>query len=127
MLFGNGGYLTEAHAIVLSRTPIAGAPLAESFDVQEDADARRGQVPPFSNDYIGSGRIETYTITHSREGEPLFGTIIGRGTSGERFICRADADEGEMMRFLMSGEIEPVGTSGEVVRGQDGFRVWRAD
>ena len=125
MLFGNGGYLTEAHAIVLSRRPIEGAPLAESFDVQEDADARRGDVPPFVNDYVGPGQLETFTVTHSREGEPLFGTIIGRGKSGERFICRADADDADMMRFLMSGQAEPVGTSGEVIDGRDGFRVWR--
>jgi acetyl-CoA C-acetyltransferase len=125
ILFGNGGYLTEAHAIALSRTPIEGAPLSESFDVQEDADARRGDVPPFVNEYLGSGRIETYTVTHSREGEPLFGTIIGRGRSGERFICRADAEDADMMRFLMSGEVEPVGARGEVVQGRDGFRVWQ--
>jgi acetyl-CoA C-acetyltransferase len=125
VLFGNGGYLTEAHAIVLSRTPIEGAPLADSFDVQPDADARRGEVPPFANEYLGPGQIETYTVTHSREGEPLFGTVIGRGMAGERFICRAEAEDGDMMEFLMSGEVEPVGTSGEVVPSRDGFRVWR--
>jgi acetyl-CoA C-acetyltransferase len=126
MLFGNGGYLTEAHAIVLSRAPIKDVPLASSFDVQADADARRGEVPSFANEYLGSGQIETYTVTHSREGEPLFGTIIGRGESGERFICRADAEDRDMMRFLMSGEVEPVGASGDVVSGRDGFRVWHS-
>ena len=125
MLFGNGGVLTEAHAIVLSRAPITNAPLTQEFDVQGEADARRGQVPPFSTDYLGPGRIETYTVTHSRDGEPLFGTIIGRGSSGERFICRAESDDGNMMTFLMSGEVEPVGTSGHVVSGRNGFRVWR--
>jgi len=125
MLFGNGGYLTEAHAIVLSRTPLPAAPLTESFDVQEHADRLRGDVPSFVDAYLGPGRIETYTVTHSRDGEPLFGTIIGRGPKGERFICRAEADDGDMMRFLMSGKVEPVGTSGDVVPGSDGFRVWR--
>jgi acetyl-CoA C-acetyltransferase len=123
MLFGNGGYMTEAHALVLGRRPILTEWQRRGFDVQAEADSRRGPVPPFVEDFAGPGTIETYTVCHDRSGQPLFGTIIGRDPDGRRFICRAEP-EPDMMAFLMSGDVQPVGQSGTVRRAPDGLRIW---
>ncbi len=71
LLFGNGGYLSEAHALVLSRMPILNDWQEQDFDIQPQADALRGVVPPLDTAYVGPGRIESYAVAHDRSGTPL--------------------------------------------------------
>ena len=123
LLFGNGGYLSEAHALVLSRTPILNQWQERDFDIQRQADALRGEVPHLDPDYVGPGQIESYTVAHDRSGNPQFGTIVGRTPGGARFLSRAEADPA-MMDFLMSGKTEPVGTSGVAQATGRGYSTW---
>jgi acetyl-CoA C-acetyltransferase len=125
LLFGNGGFMTDAHVVVLGRQPLAAASLPSSFDVQEQADALRGPVPRYVDGYVGPGSIETYTVAHDRDGRPRFGTVIGRTDSGDRFVCRAEAEDADLMSFLMSGAVDPIGERGRVEQRGDGFLVWR--
>lgn len=124
LLLGNGGYLTEAFATVLSRKPPEGNLGGLDPDVQARSDASRGEVPVFADAYVGPGTIETYTVSHDRQGLPVRGVILGRTPRGERFICGADAADASMMDFLMSGVGEPVGTAGRVIVQGDGSRIW---
>ena len=124
LLFGNGGYLSEAHALVLSRMPILSDGLKADFNIQQRADNLRGEVPILHTDYVGPGQIESYTVAHDRAGEPQFGTIVGRTPNGHRFLCRAEPDQA-MMEFLMSGKTEPVGTSGRVEKSSLGYQRWQ--
>jgi acetyl-CoA C-acetyltransferase len=124
LLFGNGGYLSEAHALVLSRTPILNDWQERDFDIQRQADALRGDVPRFDPAYAGPGHIESYTVAHDRSGAPQFGTIVGRAPDGSRFLSRAPADPA-MMHFLMSGTTEPVGTTGFAESSGCGYSTWR--
>ena len=124
LLFGNGGYLSEAHALVLSRIPILSNELQSDFNVQPRADDLRAQVPALNAHYVGPGKIESYTVGHDRHGEPLFGTIVGRSPDGQRFLCRAEPEQA-MMDFLMSGKTEPVGSAGQVENSGNGYQRWR--
>ncbi len=122
LLFANGGFATTNHAIILSREA-PNVPL-HSFDVQGEADAMRGPVPPLLEDYAGPASIETYTVFYDRVGAPTFGVVIARTPGGARIICRASGDDAETLAFLTSGECEPVGAWGKATQGADGMSFW---
>ena len=114
LLFGNGGFATRNHSIVLSRQPTMAAPGAP-FDVQAEADAERGTVPAFVQDYAGPGTIETYTVFYERDGSVRSGVVVGRAPAGERFLAKVPATYLAELAALSEGTAEPVGTAGEAV------------
>ena len=113
LLFGNGGFATNNHAIVLGRSPPAALP--HPFDVQADADALRGPVPPFVENYTGPGRIETYTVFFERDGSARFGVVVGLNPEGARFLAKVDARDLAGITFLTDGKTEPIGSPGHAV------------
>jgi acetyl-CoA C-acetyltransferase len=125
LLFANGGFMTNAHSVVLSSRP-TGAELPQSFDVQAQAQALRGPIPDFVDAYEGPARIETYVVMHDRDGRPERATVVARSPQGARMFCTADAGNTQLMELLTSGVSEPVGRSGVVVRGSDGLNAWIA-
>jgi acetyl-CoA C-acetyltransferase len=126
LLFANGGYATHNHAIVLSHAPIPAAQLPCEFDVQAEADAERGPVPPFIEDYAGPGVVETYTVFYERDGRPKSGVVVGRTPSGERFLAKVDAGDGGAVAFFTDGRTEPVGTAGQAAPNREGIQVWQS-
>jgi len=124
-LFGNGGVCTHNHAIVLSRAPLPAGTLPCDFDFQAEADAARGPIPAFVEDYVGPGRIETYTVLYERDGAVKFGVIVGRTPEGARFLAKVPATDEAAIGFLTDGAAEPVGSPGEAAMGADGDVFWR--
>jgi acetyl-CoA C-acetyltransferase len=125
LLFANGGLATHNHAIILSGSPMPLAGLPHEFDVQAEADALRGDVPPVVEDFTGPGVIESYTVLYARDGRPRFGVVVARNVAGERFLARVPPEDEAALAFLTDGRNEPVGAIGEAVAGPDGLRVWR--
>ena len=125
LLFGNGGLCTHNHSIVLSREPPPPGALPWTFDFQGEADAARGPIPPFAEDYTGPGRIETYTVLYERDGRPRFGVIVGRSPDGDRFFAKVLPDDAAGIAFLTDGAVEAVGTAGQAVAGEGGDVIWR--
>ncbi|HEY0938502.1 MAG TPA: hypothetical protein VGE08_00275 [Steroidobacter sp.] len=125
-IFANGGFATHNHSIVLSRAPEeAAATLPRDFDFDADAERLRDSAPVFDEEYVGPGRIEAYSVPYGRDGRPSFGTIVALSPDGRRFVSRVSPDNQAGLEFLVSGETEPVGSSGECVRSDDGYRYWR--
>jgi acetyl-CoA C-acetyltransferase len=122
LLFANGGFMTEAHAIALSREPLSAARLPADFDAQADADKLRGPIPAFVRDYAGDAQIETYSVAYGPDGAPSRGTIIARTPAGERLFARAQGSE--LLHWLTSGDEEPVGRHGTVRFAADGLAEW---
>lgn len=125
LIFANGGFATHNHTIILSRTSAVADSLPVDFDVQHTADALRGPVPPLDEAYTGSGRIEAYTVPYTRDGRPAFAAIVGLSPEGTRFVCRVPGEDETTLEFLVSGKIEPIGTSGRVVPGAGDLNLWR--
>jgi acetyl-CoA C-acetyltransferase len=125
LLFANGGVATTNHSMVLSRSPFAQDSFPQSFDCQAEADSLRGPVPPTQENYLGAAKIETYTVLYDREGAPTQGAIIARSTAGARFIAKVPAADRATIRFLTSGDNEPVGASGIAALGADGDTYWQ--
>jgi len=125
LLFGNGGFATTTHCIVVSRDPAAATQGNYDPSVQGLADAHRGPPPVFLETFAGEGVVETYTVFYDREGAAKSGVIVGRTPKAERFLAYVPREEAEMIAFLTDGKREPVGTSGRVSIGAEGLSLWR--
>jgi acetyl-CoA C-acetyltransferase len=125
LLFANGGLATHNHSIVLGREPFAPNSFPQNFDYQAPADSIRGPVPPVQEDYLGPATMETYTVFYDREGSPRQGAIVARSREGARFIAKIPAADGAAIRWLTSGEHEPVGADGIAITGADGDTCWQ--
>lgn len=113
-LFANGGFATDNHCIVIASQPIAAARFPQDLDYQAEADAARRAVPVLNKDYVGPAEIESYTVFHDREGQPVSGVVVARTTDCERTLCHIDAQDTAMLAFFVGGQIEPVGKRGHI-------------
>lgn len=123
LLFANGGFATHNHAIVLTTRPQPVGTFPQNYDCQHEADARRGPIPELVDGYEGPAEIETYTVIYDREAQPKFGVVLAKMPDGRRAIARVPAEDTAMIDFLTSGQNEPVGTRGQVVRVGE-FSLW---
>ena len=82
LLYGQGGFVTKHHALVLSRQAPQ-APLAQDTSVQAEADRHRGAVPEFVTEAKGKGTVESFTVIYGRGGEVEHGVVMLR-TAGQR-------------------------------------------
>lgn len=124
LLFANGGFMTNAHAVALSGAALR-TQLPQDFDVQAQADARRIEIPPFLESYEGAAQIETYVVMYDRASRPERATVVARTPHGARLFCEGDASDAALMDFLTSGVAQPVGQWGRVVNRGDGTNLWR--
>jgi len=124
LLFANGGFATENHTIVLTRTPQPAGTFPQDYDFKAEADAARGPAPELAEEYEGPGTIETYTVLYARDGAPLHGVIVARNPDGARFLAKVPPEDEATIAFLTDGAAEPVGTAGSAARGADDLMVW---
>lgn len=125
LLFGNGGFATYNHSIVLSRKPLPGVSFPHDFNCQAQADARRGPVPVVDEDYTGPGIIESYTVFYDRTGAPSAGVVVARNPAGDRFLARVPGDDAAGIDFLTNAHADPIGTAGVAIVADNGLREWR--
>lgn len=125
LLFGNGGFATTSHAIVLSRDPAIVAQGAHEPSVQAQADAARGAAPTLLDAYNGDAVIETYTVFYDRDGAPKSGVIVARTPNGARTLGYVPREDSELIAFLTNGAREPVGAPGRLSASGDGLNLWR--
>ncbi len=125
LLFGNGGFATTNHSIVISRDPATATTGVHDPSVQAEADAAREPAPKLLDDYAGPATIETYTVFYDRAGAPKHGVVVARAASGERLLAYVEREDRELIAFLTSGEKEPIGASGRAAANADGLIIWR--
>lgn len=126
LLFGNGGFATYNHSIILSRAPIPGVAFPHDFDCQAAADALRGPAPLVEADYAGPGVIESYTVFYDRTGAPSAGVVVARNPAGSRFLARVPAVDMAGIALLSGDRVDPIGSAGTGTRAADGLLDWHA-
>jgi acetyl-CoA C-acetyltransferase len=100
----NGGIMSKYSAGVYSTTPAAWAP-DRSAELQAEIDS--WPAIPQTRQPDGWATIETYTITHGRDGART-GIVIARlDADGSRFIARGDDRDSDLLDLLTSPE--PIG------------------
>src|SRR5690606_27482309 len=125
LLFGNGGFATTSHSIVISRDPAIAAQGAHDPSVQVDADASRPAAPRLLAAYAGAGEIETYTVFYDRDGAAKSGVIVGRTPNADRFLASVAREDTDLIAFLTDGAREPIGARGRVETDATGLNHWR--
>src|SRR5260370_31393944 len=86
LLYGQGGFVTKHHGLVLSRQ----APqheLAQDTSVQAEADGHRRTVPEFVTEAQGKGSVESFTVIYGRHGGGAHGGVVLRTAGNERPAC----------------------------------------
>src|ERR1700674_2306283 len=101
LLYGQGGFVTKHHALVLSRQAPPHA-LAQDTSVQAEADRHRGAVPDFVTEADGKGVVE-------------HGVVMLRTADNTRALARVPAHDGATLAHLLNMDRTPVGSSGNIV------------
>jgi acetyl-CoA C-acetyltransferase len=126
LLYGQGGFVTKHHALVLSRQPPQ-APLAQETSVQAEADRHRGVVPDFVIEASGKGALESFTVIYGRHGEVEHGVAMLRTSENARALARIPPHDGATLAHLLEMDRTPVGSSGDIVTADDGVLEWRVE
>ena len=124
LLYGQGGFVTKHHALVLSREAPS-EPLAQETSVQGEADRHRGEVPAFVTEASGKARIESFTAIYGRTNDIAHGVVMLRTPDNSRALARVPAHDRQTLAHLLNMDRSPVGSSGDIVRAEDGVLEWR--
>jgi acetyl-CoA C-acetyltransferase len=124
LLYGQGGFVTKHHALVLSREAPQ-EPLSQDASVQAEADRRRGAVPDFVTEAGGKGSVESFTVLYGRGGEAEHGVVMLRTEADARALARVPARDAATLAYLQNMDRTPVGTTGDIVTADDGVLEWR--
>src|SRR5476649_2098323 len=124
LLYGQGGFVTKHHALVLSRQA-SPEPLAQDTSVQSEADRSRGAVPDFVTEAAGKGTVESFTALYGRNGDVEHGVVMLRTPEGARTLARVPANDSRTLEHLLNMDRTPVGSSGDIVTADDGVPEWR--
>ncbi len=125
LLYGQGGFVTKHHALVLSPHAPRSA-LAHDTSVQAEADANRRPAPPFVTEATGTGTVESFTILYGRKGDVEHGVVMLRTAQNARALARVPASDTRTLACLTAMDRTPVGTTGPVTTADDGILHWAA-
>jgi len=124
LLYGQGGFVTKHHALVLSREAPRQA-MAQDTSVQAEADRNRRKVPEFVTEADGKGKVEAFTVIYRGNGEVEHGVTMLRTEDDRRTLGRIPASDTKTLAHLLNMDRTPVGTIGEIVTAEDGMLEWR--
>ena len=124
LLYGQGGFVTKHHGLVLSREPPRAA-LAQDASVQAEATSHKRAVPDFVTEANGKGKVESFTVLYGRDGEVEHGVVMLRTPENTRALARVPAQDGTTLSHLMNLDRTPVGSLGEFATADDGVLEWR--
>jgi acetyl-CoA C-acetyltransferase len=125
LLYGQGGFVTKHHALVLAPTAQA-APLSDSVSVQAIADKQRGEAPKFNPEASGKAKVESFTVIYDRDGAVKHGVVILRNAESERTLARVPASDKATLARLLDLDLSPIGSAGAITRAGDGMQEWKA-
>ncbi|MDF0517161.1 acetyl-CoA acetyltransferase [Bradyrhizobium yuanmingense] len=124
LLYGQGGFVTKHHALVVSKTPPREA-LVQETSVQADADRNKRAVPEFVAETTGKGKVESFTVLYGRGGDIEHGVVMLRTEDDRRSLARIPASDGATLAHLLDMDRTPVGSLGEIAMAEDGVPEWR--
>ena len=124
LLYGQGGFVTKHHALVLSPdAPLQ--PLSQDTSVQAIADAARGKAPAFDAAPSGHGKVEAFTVLYGANAAPEHGVVMLRTENNSRTLARVPVSDQATLTHLMDMDRTPVGSSGAIHMAGDDVPEWR--
>ncbi len=92
LLYGQGGFVTKHHALVLSRQAPQRARWRRTPACRPRPTAHRGAVPDFVTEANGKGTVESFTVIYGRNGEVEHGVVMLRTADNARALARVPAE-----------------------------------
>jgi acetyl-CoA C-acetyltransferase len=124
LLYGQGGFVTKHHGLVLSRQPPRET-LAQDAGVQAVADRAKRAVPDFVTEATGKGTVESFTVLYGRGGDAEHGVVMLRTEDDRRTLARIPARDEKTLAHLQNMDRTPVGSVGDIAMADDGVPEWR--
>jgi acetyl-CoA C-acetyltransferase len=124
LLYGQGGFVTKHHALVLS-PHAATETLVQDTSVQAEADRNRRPIPEFVTEASGKGKVESFTALFDRNGDVEHGVVMIRTPQNARALARVPANDRQTLSHLFNMDRTPVGSTGDIVTAEDGVLEWR--
>ena len=124
LLYGQGGFVTKHHALVLSREAAVEA-LAQESNVQAVADRHRGDVPAFVTEASGTATVESFTVIYGRNNVAEHGVVMLRTADDARALARVPVQDATTLAHLLEMDRSPVGSTGEISTAADGVLEWK--
>lgn len=124
LLYGQGGFVTKHHGLVLSKQP-PGHTIGQDTSVQAEADSHRGAVPEFVTEASGKGKVESFTVIYGRGGEVEHGVVMLRTSADARTLARVPANDAATLAHLLNMDRTPVGSLGDISTAEDDALEWR--
>ena len=124
LLYGQGGFVTKHHALVVSRDAPRGA-ISQDTSVQAEADRNKRSVPEFVTEAAGKGQVESFTVIFRANGEVEHGVVMLRTEQNTRTLARVKAEDGTTLAHLMNMDRTPIGSTGAIAMAEDGVPQWR--
>src|SRR6201996_8427338 len=118
LLYGQGGFVTKHHGLVLSRQ-LPREAMKQGHSVQSEADRNKGAVPEFVADASGKGKVEAFTVIYRSNGEVEHGVAMLRTEDGRRTLGRIPANDEATLAHLRNMDRTPVGSVGEIAMEED--------
>jgi acetyl-CoA C-acetyltransferase len=124
LLYGQGGFVTKHHGLVLSRQAPKAA-LEQDTSVQAEADRAKGAVPEFVTEAGGKGKVESFTVIYGGKGDVQHGVAMLRTQEDARALARVSANDSATLAHLRNMDRTPVGSLGDITTAEDGLLEWR--
>lgn len=124
LLYGQGGFVTKHHGLILSPQPPRTA-LAQETSVQAEADRDRHPAPPFVTEASGPGKVESFTVIYGRGGAAEHGVVMLRTAEDARALARVPANDTQTLAHLTNLDRSPVGGLGTISTAADSILEWR--
>jgi acetyl-CoA C-acetyltransferase len=124
LLYGQGGFVTKHHGLVLSRA-MPCETMKQDHSVQAEADRHKRAVPDFVSEAGGKGKVEAFTVIYRGKGEVAHGVVMLRTEDGRRTLGRIPAVDEKTLAHLQDVDRTPVGSLGDITMAEDGVPQWR--
>jgi acetyl-CoA C-acetyltransferase len=124
LLYGQGGFVTKHHALVVSRQAPR-EPLKQGTSVQAISDAQKRAVPEFVTEARGKSKVESFTVIYGRNGEVEHGVTMLRTEQDTRTLARVPAQDTATIGHLLNLDRHPVGSVGGIAMAGYGVPEWR--
>src|SRR5689334_7987942 len=118
LLYGQGGFVTKHHALVVAKAPPREA-MAQETSVQGEANRNKRAVPEFIAEASGKGKVESFTVLYGRGGEVEHGVVMLRTADDLRTLARVPAGDSATLAHLLNMDRTPVGSLGEIAMASD--------
>jgi acetyl-CoA C-acetyltransferase len=124
LLYGQGGFVTKHHGLVVSRDAPRDV-IKQDTSVQAEADRNKRAVPEFVAEATGKGMVEAFTVIYRNNGEVEHGVVMLQTEDGKRTLGRIGADDDTTLAHLRNMDRTPVGSLGEITMAEDSVPQWR--